>query len=116
MLEVLNEPFVQTARAKGASALRVLFRHVLRNALLPVVTILGIDLGLSVSVAMFIEVVFGLPGLGASTLGSLNGFLGFDLPFVTGILLVIPERALPYARLQRAIGIPGHHEVRLVAF
>lgn len=88
VLDVLNEPYVQTAWAKGASARRVLVRHVLRNALLPVVTVLGIDLGLAASVGMFIEVVFGLPGLGSQTLGALQGFRGFDLPFVTGILLV----------------------------
>ena len=88
VLDVLNEPYVKTAWAKGASAPRVLFGHVLRTALLPVVTVLGIDLGLAVSVGMFIEVVFGLPGLGSQTIGALQGFVGFDLPFVTGILLV----------------------------
>lgn len=88
VLEVVNEPYVRTAYAKGASTWRVLRSHVLRNALLPIVTILAMDLGTALSVAIYIELVFGLPGLGFQALGALNGFVGFDLPFIVGIVLV----------------------------
>ena len=62
VMETLQEDYVRTARVKGAPELRVLGRHVLRNALLPVVTILGMDLGLALGGAFFTETVFGLPG------------------------------------------------------
>ena len=61
VLETLDEDFVRTARAKGAPEGRVLRSHVLRNALLPVVTMLGMDIGLALGGAVFIEAVFDLP-------------------------------------------------------
>jgi peptide/nickel transport system permease protein len=64
VLEALNEDYVRTARAKGASERRVLFSHVLRNALLPVVTMLGMDIGVALGGAIFTESVFQLHGLG----------------------------------------------------
>lgn len=88
VLEVVNEHYVRTAWAKGASTWRVLRAHVFRNALLPIVTILAMDLGTALGVAIYIEWVFGLPGLGFQALGALNGNVGFDLPFIVGIVLV----------------------------
>ena len=82
VLETMNEDYVRTARAKGASELVVMRSHILRNALLPVVTLLGLDIGLLLGGAIFTETVFGLPGLGRSALQALNGF---DLPTVMGI-------------------------------
>jgi len=82
VLETMNEDYVRTARAKGASEIVVMRSHILRNALLPVVTLLGLDIGLLLGGAIFTETVFGLPGLGRSALQALNGF---DLPTVMGI-------------------------------
>ena len=82
--ETMAEDYVRTARAKGASAARVLLRHVLRNSLLPVVTILGMDLGLAVGGAVFTESVFNLPGLGQELV---TAALDDDRPLVVGIIL-----------------------------
>jgi peptide/nickel transport system permease protein len=82
--ETLQEDYVRTARAKGASEPRVLHRHVIRNALLPIVTILGMDLGLALGGAFFIEAVFGLPGLGQVAINAVNGF---DLPTTQGVVI-----------------------------
>ena len=84
VLETLNEDYVRTARAKGAPEARVLGVHVLRNAMLPIVTMLGMDLALALGGAVFTETVFGLPGLGRQTVVSLNDF---DLPTVQGIVV-----------------------------
>src|SRR5262249_4603479 len=64
MLEVLDEPWVRTARAKGASEFRVIGGHALRNAIGPVVTMTAMDAGMAIGIAMYVETVFGLPGLG----------------------------------------------------
>jgi peptide/nickel transport system permease protein len=64
VIETLDEDYVRTARAKGDSERRVLFRHVLRNALLPVVTMLGMDVGVALGGAIFTESVYQLHGLG----------------------------------------------------
>ena len=64
VMETMNEDYVRTARAKGASQRRVMVQHVLRNSMLPVVTILGMDLGLALGGAIFTESIFNLPGLG----------------------------------------------------
>jgi peptide/nickel transport system permease protein len=82
VLETLNEDYVRTARAKGAPESQVMRSHVLRNALLPVVTMLGMDIGLALGGAIFTESVFGLPGLGKVAVEALTGF---DLPIVMGI-------------------------------
>ena len=84
VLETRAEDYVRTARAKGASARRVLVHHVLRNSMLPVVTILGMDLGLAVGAAVFTESVFDLHGLGAELVGAA---LNDDLPLVVGIVV-----------------------------
>jgi peptide/nickel transport system permease protein len=75
---------VRTARAKGASEARVMRQHVLRNALLPVVTILGMDIGLALGGAIFTESVFGLPGLGRT---AIVAFQNLDLPTLQGIVV-----------------------------
>ena len=64
VLEAMNEDYVRTARAKGAPEWLVMRSHVLRNAMLPVVTMLGMDIGVALGGAIFTEAVFGLPGLG----------------------------------------------------
>jgi peptide/nickel transport system permease protein len=75
---------VRTARAKGASESRVMIQHVLRNSLLPVVTILGMDLGLALGGAIFTESIFNLPGLGHEVI---NAYNTADLPTITGIVV-----------------------------
>jgi peptide/nickel transport system permease protein len=82
VMDALNEDYVRTARAKGAPEWRVLRSHVLRNALLPVVTMLGMDISLALGGAVFTETVYGLPGLGRTLLDSLEDF---DLPITLGI-------------------------------
>jgi peptide/nickel transport system permease protein len=88
MLEVLEEPYVRTARAKGASELRVVGGHALRNAISPIVTMAGMDLGMAIGIALYVETVFGLPGLGRLTLAALRGTAGYDLPVIVAVVLV----------------------------
>ena len=88
MLEVLEEPWVRTARAKGASELRVIRVHALRNAIAPVVTMVAMDAGMAIGIAMYIETVFGLPGLGRTMIRALAGFQGYDLPVILAVTLV----------------------------
>jgi peptide/nickel transport system permease protein len=84
VMEVLNEDFVRTARAKGAPEWIVMRSHVLRNAMLVVVTMLGMDIGLALGGAIFTETVFGLPGLGKTVI---EGLTGADLPVVLGVVV-----------------------------
>jgi peptide/nickel transport system permease protein len=86
MLDVDGEDFVRTARAKGASSRRVVVHHVLRNSLLPIVTVLGMDLALAFGAAVFIERVFNLPGLGSELLISASRD---DVPVVVGVVVCI---------------------------
>lgn len=88
MMEVLDEPYVRTARAKGGSELRVVVRHALRNAISPIVTMVGMDAGMAVGIAVYVETVFALPGLGRTTIQALQGFSGYDLPVIVGVVLV----------------------------
>ena len=84
VMETMNEDYVRTARAKGAPESRVLRSHVLRNAMLPVVTMLGMDIGLALGGAVFTETVYGLPGLGQAVIQSLSNF---DLPITMGVVV-----------------------------
>ena len=86
MLEVLNRDFVRTARAKGAGEGRVLYRHALRNALIPVVTVVGLQFGTLLGGAVIIEQVFSLPGVGRFALEGINLR---DYPVVQGAVLLI---------------------------
>ena len=67
MLEVLRQDFVRTARAKGLTETKVIYRHAVRNALLPVVTLIGFQLGALLTGTVIIEIIYGLPGLGTLT-------------------------------------------------
>ena len=84
VLETMNEDYVRTARAKGAPESRVLRAHILRNALLPVVTMLGMDIGLGLGGAVFTEQIFSLPGLGRT---SIQALVNFDTPTVQGVIV-----------------------------
>ncbi len=85
MLEVLNKDYVRTARAKGMSEAVVILRHALRNAFLPVVTVLGLNLGLLLGGAVLTETIFSWPGLGRYVVDSL---MGRDYAVVQGCILV----------------------------
>jgi peptide/nickel transport system permease protein len=84
VMETMHEEYVRTARAKGGSDWHVLRYHVLRTALLPTVTMLGMDLGLAFSGAIFIESVYGLNGLGKLALQGVNTI---DLPTTMGVVV-----------------------------
>jgi ABC-type dipeptide/oligopeptide/nickel transport system permease component len=86
VLEVLSEPYVVTARSKGLAERTIRVRHVLRNALIPVVTIMGIDLAATLSNAMIIEVVFARPGLGRLVLTSI---MHKDFPAIQSSVMLI---------------------------
>ena len=88
MLEVLEEPYIRTARAKGASELRVVGAHALRNGISPIVTMIGMDAGMAIGIAMYIETVFVLPGLGRTTVLALGNQSGIDLPVILAVTLV----------------------------
>ncbi|WP_108660751.1 ABC transporter permease [Acuticoccus kandeliae] len=72
MLEVLNQDYVRTARAKGLAFAVIIWRHCLRNALIPVVTVVGLYLGILIGNSVLTEIVFNRPGLGKLIVGSLN--------------------------------------------
>jgi peptide/nickel transport system permease protein len=86
MMEALGEDYVRTARAKGASERRVVLGHAARNSMLPVITILGMDIGLAFAAAIFIESVFNLPGVGRMLLIANTQF---DLPMIAGIVVFV---------------------------
>jgi peptide/nickel transport system permease protein len=86
LLEVLHEDYIRTARAKGLSEGAVIWRHGLRNALLPVVTVLGLQLGVLLGGAVVTEMVFSWPGLGELTISSIQRR---DYPVVQACVLLI---------------------------
>ena len=84
VMETSGEDYVRTARAKGAPEHVVIRTHILRNALLPVVTMLGMDIGVALGGAIFTETIFALPGLGSTALVAITNF---DLPTVQGVVV-----------------------------
>ena len=86
MLDVITRDYVRTARAKGARERTVILAHAFRNALVPVVTILGLNIGFVLSGAVIVETVFALPGVGRYLVDGVNGR---DFPVVQAAVLVI---------------------------
>jgi peptide/nickel transport system permease protein len=86
VLEVLHQEYVKTARAKGVAERGVLFRHALRNAMIPILTVAGIQLGQLMAGSIILESVFYLPGLGRLALGAISAR---DLPVVQGVVLFV---------------------------
>ena len=86
VLEVLRQDFVRTGRAKGASERVAVFKHVLRSALIPIVTLVGMQIGSLLGGAVIVEQIFSLPGLGQMTLTGINQR---DYPVVQGCVLFI---------------------------
>jgi peptide/nickel transport system permease protein len=85
MLDALNEDFVRTARAKGLSGTRVVFKHALRAAIMPIVTMFGMDVGALLGGAVLVEVTFSLKGIGFLAISSLQQD---DLPVIMGVTLL----------------------------
>jgi len=85
MLDVLGQDYVRTARAKGMPRGTVVFRHALRNAMIPIVTVVGVLTGILLSGAVVIETVFSLPGVGRLIVGAIQRR---DFPIIQGGLLV----------------------------
>src|SRR5499426_800786 len=86
MLEVLGQDYVRTARAKGLGGLSVVVRHALKNALIPIITIFGLQFGNLLAGAVIVETVFSRPGLGRLIVG---GILSKDFPLVQGTVLFV---------------------------
>ena len=85
MAETLREPYVRTAVAKGVPPREILFRHALRNALLPLVTIAGADLAALLGGVVFTETVFDWPGMGRLAVDAVGQK---DVPMIVGVVLV----------------------------
>jgi peptide/nickel transport system permease protein len=85
MLEVLAEDYIRTARAKGASASSMLLHHALRNAGVPIVTVIGIGVALLISGVVITETVFNIPGLGRLTVDAITNR---DYPIIQGVIVV----------------------------
>ena len=84
VLEIMSEDYVRTARAKGLSERTVLWRHVLRNALVPVITVVGLELGTLLSGSIIVETVFAWPGSGSLLIAAIQSR---DYPLITGTVL-----------------------------
>jgi peptide/nickel transport system permease protein len=85
MIEVLAQDFIRTARAKGASEPRVVLVHALRSAILPIVAMIGLDIGIFASGAVVVETVFGWPGIGQLAWQAIQRV---DIPIIVGVTLV----------------------------
>lgn len=85
MLNVLEQDFIRTARAKGLSKLRVIARHAVPNALLPIIAMIGFDIGIFMSGIVVVESVFGWPGIGQLTWQAIQRV---DIPIIMGVTLV----------------------------
>jgi peptide/nickel transport system permease protein len=99
MLDVLGEDYVRTARSKGLPETTVVLKHALRNALVPIVTVLGLTVALMIGGAVVTETVFGLPGVGSLVV---NAVLRRDYPVIQGALLVV---AVIYVLINFAIDL-----------
>ncbi|HZS05854.1 MAG TPA: nickel ABC transporter permease [Blastocatellia bacterium] len=86
VIEELNEDYVRTARAKGLGERQVIYKHVLKNGLIPVVTVIGLQFGVLLAGAIITETIFSWPGLGRLTIDAINSR---DYPLVQGCILMI---------------------------
>lgn len=86
MLEVIRQDYIRTGYAKGLSKRAIIWRHALKNALIPVVTVVGLQLGMIMGGSMVVEVIFSVPGLGSLLLNAINNQ---NYPMIQGCVLVI---------------------------
>ena len=84
LIDTLQEDYIRTARAKGLSERRVIFRHGVRAAITPIVTLLGLDIGILLGGAILTETVFNIPGIGRYAYNAINVS---DLPVIQGTVL-----------------------------
>jgi peptide/nickel transport system permease protein len=84
MLEVLNQDYIRTARAKGLAIRRLLFRHALRNSLLPIVTLVGLEYGVALGGSVITETIFALPGVGGL---AVQAIFNRDFPLIQAVVL-----------------------------
>ena len=99
MLEILSQDYIRTARAKGLVEQRVVFRHGLKNALVPIVTVVGVQAGYLLGGAVLTETVFAWPGVGTLVV---QGILARDVPLVQGCVLVV---ALTFVLVNLAVDV-----------
>ena len=85
MLETMSEDYIRTARAKGLRERRVIFKHGMRSAITPIVTVLGLDIGILLGGAILTETVFNIPGIGRL---SYNAIVTGDLTVIQGTVLL----------------------------
>jgi len=85
MIEVLNQDFIRTAKAKGLSPMRILFRHGLVNALIPIITVIGLDLSSYLNGSVIVETIYDLPGIGRYAMEAISQR---DYPVVQGVVLL----------------------------
>jgi ABC-type dipeptide/oligopeptide/nickel transport system permease component len=86
MLEVIRQDYIRTARAKGLTERLTIGRHGMRNALIPVVTVIGLQAGYLLGGDLLVEIVFSYPGIG---LAMVTGILARDFPLVQGAILMV---------------------------
>ena len=86
LIDAANEPYVEVARLRGLSESRILWRHMLKNAALPTITMIGVQFGFLFSSALLVEMIFGLPGVGNLMVQAVKGN---DLPLIQGIALIV---------------------------
>jgi peptide/nickel transport system permease protein len=99
MLDVLGEDYVRTARSKGMTEMRVILRHALKNAAIPIITVVGLTFALLVSGAVVTERVFNIPGMGNLVV---NAVLRRDYPVIQGTLIVV---AMLYVLVNLAVDL-----------
>src|SRR5438876_724628 len=99
MLDVLGQDYIRTARAKGLIEVRVVVRHGLKNALIPIVTVVGVQAGYLLGGAVLTETVFAWPGVGTLMV---QGILARDFPLVQGCVLVV---ALSFVLVNLAVDL-----------
>jgi peptide/nickel transport system permease protein len=86
LLEILHEPYIRAARAKGASNVMIVFRHALKNAMIPAITVLGFMMGRFLGGAVVVETVFNWPGMGRL---AVDAILGRDIPLIQATILIL---------------------------
>jgi dipeptide transport system permease protein len=85
LIDAANEPYVEVARLRGLSETRILWRHMLKNAVLPTITMIGVQFGFLFSGALLVEMIFGFPGVGNLMVQAVKGN---DMPLIQGIALL----------------------------
>jgi peptide/nickel transport system permease protein len=85
MLEVIRQDYIRTARSKGMKEKRVIFKHALKNALIPIITVVGNQVGMVVGGSIIVETIFNIPGMGMLMMGAINQR---DYPLIMGVTLV----------------------------